>query len=488
MNKYKIDNYIKNKVDLDKQISTKAENMIKRFREDLIMKEENKERKVIKISLNKVLAIAVCFMITAFLGVNIYSNSKGRPNVFSTIQALITKEDKQNIVVEENTYNLKIFVGNKSNPTEGLKDVKVTIITAIGDKEPQQKEDIYTNNEGLATIPLTKEIENSSASYTILINSSDNSSKIGVNITYENYKPVKVIKGSSDDNGEIKYLGVTDENDVEIFWYFYDEEDTTNNTNATNVINTTNTSNTTNTTNTSNNTTTLYGDANCDGKVDLKDSTYIERYLASWKGYTLTTQGKINADVNRDDAVEQFDANIIKEYLAGNYSSLPVKLTNTEWITKGVPGMNLKYPSDWIATEINKNNWNFQQGKASCKFEGYIGGTQVIIIIFEPEYRNIYDYSELMKQEANKNDIEYNEFTGSTGYNLFDSDAEHLTWRELLLPDTQGGMKSRNLYNINSIGWVTKINLAYNSPSQEETIKAWRVIDEIIASITFKSY
>lgn len=225
-----------------------------------------------------------------------------------------------------------------------------------------------------------------------------------------------------------------------------------------------------------------------DGEVNLKDSVYIQRYIAGWSGYTLTEQGKINADVNRDGKIEDFDANIISGYLAGNYSSLPVKITNTQWMEKSVPGMKLKYPSNWTVTEVNRNSWNYQQGAQSCDFEGYVGNAQVIVTMYEPEYRNIYDYTELMKQEAQKYGLTYNEFTGTTGYNLYNSDSEHLTWRELSLPITQGGMNSINLYNVSSIGWVTKINVLYYSSNQDEKVMVWKVLDEMIASIRLTSY
>lgn len=97
MNIYKVDNYIKEKVDLDNETSPQLEKMLKKFKEDLNMKEENKEKKVITIGIGKVLAIAACLILVAFLGVNIYSSSQGRPNVFSSIQGLIKKEPSENI-------------------------------------------------------------------------------------------------------------------------------------------------------------------------------------------------------------------------------------------------------------------------------------------------------------------------------------------------------------------------------------------------------
>ncbi len=55
----------------------------------------------------------------------------------------------------------------------------------------------------------------------------------------------------------------------------------------------------------------LIGDANCDRKVTVADAIAIESYL---KGeFSLTEQGLINADVNRDGVVSQIDAKLIRE-------------------------------------------------------------------------------------------------------------------------------------------------------------------------------
>ena len=56
------------------------------------------------------------------------------------------------------------------------------------------------------------------------------------------------------------------------------------------------------------------------------------------------------------------------------------------------------------------------------------------------------------------------------------------------MPITQGGMNSINLYNVSSIGWVTKINVLYYSSNQDEKVMVWKVLDEMIASIRLTSY
>ncbi|MBQ3855459.1 MAG: hypothetical protein II762_02075, partial [Ruminococcus sp.] len=68
---------------------------------------------------------------------------------------------------------------------------------------------------------------------------------------------------------------------------------------------------------------TLWGDANCDDKVDLQDSVAILQYSALPAKYPLEAQGLLNADVvdngtsgvNGIDAlsIQMFDAKLIKQ-------------------------------------------------------------------------------------------------------------------------------------------------------------------------------
>lgn len=72
----------------------------------------------------------------------------------------------------------------------------------------------------------------------------------------------------------------------------------------------------------------LAGDANCDGKVEIADSTLILQYLTNKDEYMLTVQGLINADVSgNNDGVTAQDALVIQQVDAGIYelSDLPLK-------------------------------------------------------------------------------------------------------------------------------------------------------------------
>ena len=72
----------------------------------------------------------------------------------------------------------------------------------------------------------------------------------------------------------------------------------------------------------------LYGDANCDGKVEIADATLILQYLTNKDEYNLTDKGLKNADVcGNGDGVTAQDALTIQQVDAGIYKleELPVK-------------------------------------------------------------------------------------------------------------------------------------------------------------------
>ena len=73
---------------------------------------------------------------------------------------------------------------------------------------------------------------------------------------------------------------------------------------------------------------TLYGDANVDGDVTLADAVLILQSLANPDNYSLTEQGKANADVaGNNDGVTANDALVIQMVEAGTYKAedLPIK-------------------------------------------------------------------------------------------------------------------------------------------------------------------
>ena len=70
---------------------------------------------------------------------------------------------------------------------------------------------------------------------------------------------------------------------------------------------------------------TVYGDANCDGKVDISDAVMVKCYLINNKTYGISAQGLINADVQGNgNGVNAQDAVTIQKYVIKIITALPV--------------------------------------------------------------------------------------------------------------------------------------------------------------------
>ncbi len=71
----------------------------------------------------------------------------------------------------------------------------------------------------------------------------------------------------------------------------------------------------------------LYGDANCDGKVSIADAVAVLQHIANKDKFGLTTQGQANADVDGVAGITGNDALVIQKVDAGLYkaSDLPLK-------------------------------------------------------------------------------------------------------------------------------------------------------------------
>lgn len=69
----------------------------------------------------------------------------------------------------------------------------------------------------------------------------------------------------------------------------------------------------------------VYGDANCDGKVDISDAVLVKCYLINSKKYSLTESGLANADVQgTGNGVNAQDAVVIQKKVLGLIKTLPV--------------------------------------------------------------------------------------------------------------------------------------------------------------------
>jgi len=527
MQKNKMDKYIREKVQKDNKIPLKAEKIVENFEEMMLMKEN--EKRVIGISLKTFIAVAASFIIIAFLGVNIYANKMGKPNVISAVKALFKEEvvDNENEKIEqmlrqafvdihylyhadlteeygkdnsaemkqigEKTYYKttskysvveekygKMLIDEALKKLLALRFLNVDgnlyvcnmegeeIETSITDIQRVNEEDgTYTYEIKSVEIVYNKDIE---ATTWYKVRKVEDTYKICA-VSFLQEETQNVVPNEEENTIDVQEQ-VVDEKENMIN-QTEDDNQTTNHSNSNSLVSKT-----------------LYGDANCDGEVNLKDSVYIRRYVAGWEGYTLTEQGKINADVNMDGKIEEFDASVISEYLAGNYKKLPVKAASTTWVEKNVPGMRLKYPANWNVTEVNRNAWHFQQGELACVFEGETNGYNFKVSIYEPYYdSNVKDFESMLRTIAKKNGEVYNEFYGSTGYNIGSTEPNYLEWREIMRNTNNDNKKMKECYHTWG-GWVYRIviDYDYNSSDPSGFATAYRVIDEMIGSTKLKSY
>ncbi len=68
----------------------------------------------------------------------------------------------------------------------------------------------------------------------------------------------------------------------------------------------------------------FYGDANCDGTVDIADATLILQNVGNGDKYVLSDQGKLNADVDGAPGITAVDSLVIQMFDAKVIDSLPM--------------------------------------------------------------------------------------------------------------------------------------------------------------------
>ena len=84
------------------------------------------DKKVIKISLGKAIAIFICLALVIFVGINVYANSIGKPNAISAIRALAEKDvENVNEVSENKNTELNVVV-EKNEISEETKNTNIT--------------------------------------------------------------------------------------------------------------------------------------------------------------------------------------------------------------------------------------------------------------------------------------------------------------------------------------------------------------------------
>lgn len=92
----KKDLLIKERLQQDRNISEKANRIFEKIKEEYNL-ENNNEKKVITISLNKFIGIAAATVIVLFVGFNMLAYKMERPNLISSIEALIKKDDEESV-------------------------------------------------------------------------------------------------------------------------------------------------------------------------------------------------------------------------------------------------------------------------------------------------------------------------------------------------------------------------------------------------------
>lgn len=110
----KKDLYIKAKLQEDKKISNQANEIFQNFEGGIKLKnkENTKERKIIKLSLNQAVLAFTSLVIVFILGGNLYAHLNGKPNIYSAIKRLFVKEEK---------YTASEIIVDKSVESNGIK-------------------------------------------------------------------------------------------------------------------------------------------------------------------------------------------------------------------------------------------------------------------------------------------------------------------------------------------------------------------------------
>lgn len=72
----------------------------------------------------------------------------------------------------------------------------------------------------------------------------------------------------------------------------------------------------------------LFGDANGDSEVDIRDVTYVQAYLAEY--YDSTSVDIKMADVNQNGYVDITDASMIQAYVVGKTNEFPTEENTTQ--------------------------------------------------------------------------------------------------------------------------------------------------------------
>ena len=147
----------------------------------------------------------------------------------------------------------------------------------------------------------------------------------------------------------------------------------------------------------------LYGDVNCDKVVNKDDVEYLQKSLLNMEGYELTSQGRVNADVNGDKNIDETDAIIILRHIEGvaGYETLPYTETrlygdvNCDGVVDESDSEHLKkYLAHWQGYELT------EQGALNADVDNNGKVTAKDLIILERHLANWEGYATLPYTET----------------------------------------------------------------------------------------
>jgi hypothetical protein len=61
----------------------------------------------------------------------------------------------------------------------------------------------------------------------------------------------------------------------------------------------------------------MYGDVDCNGKIEIADAILLARYNAEDAGANVTSQGLVNANCKKDDVLDSSDLLLLLQCLSG---------------------------------------------------------------------------------------------------------------------------------------------------------------------------
>ncbi len=527
-----IDKYISEKAKEDVIMSEQAQNIVKSFEENFVLKgDKEMEKRVIRISFGKFIAIAACLVLAGFTGINIYAHANGKANAISSIQALFRNEDKEDTdkiakeLFEKSFYALRDMSIYEADLESGTQVHEKNGIVYVRTKEAYTKEKLekrygqiftgdvlekvidrlFCNVDGITyqiatagpgywlegtEVEKVREEKNGDLVYKVTFKIAfidtpkveTESCIIIIRKGNEGYRISETEYWGSLGNGSAQDNTEKNEEKLEAEKENKEENIDKNNEKTENKIEETKNNTGKSTENNTNKQSTLCGDVNCDGEVNGKDLIAIRKYVES--GIALTEQGKENADVNDDETVTRGDVEILRQYLVGNYKKLPYRISGETFTTKDVPGMKVKYPTSWTVSEVNKNRWYGQAGEASCTFKGTVNNVKVTVTTYEPCF-NTGGYENLFKKECEKYGRQYNETIGGAGFNVGSTDPNYLEWRTASM--TENTHIYYHMIDSNS-GIAVKVEAKYDTSAESNILPAARVVDDMILGTVITSY